>query len=301
MEGFIALKDKGNRKYAEARQFEGHTAGRNALLDAGKYWAQALELLMIEAEAAEGEGADESDIRPTTLREADLVSIYLNLSLVGLKLDSFDTALKSADAVLAIRPLDVKATFRRGEALLGLGNVVEVCFCGTYFSLYNMTEYSTNLMLCTYIFSGASVHGSGRRALSRVERGGATQNSRDRRASKERARGERARAADCGGPRAPSSSERNEHNVDIDGCCGAEAAAAANAAHRSRRCSANAVDADEDGRCTAHLCSARLCRRGTSDRVAARKDGVHHHAASPRRAGILFQKYDDWFIHFIYV
>jgi tetratricopeptide (TPR) repeat protein len=140
---FSTLKEKGNACYKQSRLFEKHTAGRNALLDAGKYYAQALQLLLLEEEA------EASDDRPSTStssdcaaevatlprapstpeHEAALVSIYLNLSLVGLKLESWGTALRSADAVRALRPRDVKATYRRGQALLGLGRVAEARAC----------------------------------------------------------------------------------------------------------------------------------------------------------------------------
>ena len=140
---FAELKEKGNACYKKSRLFEKHTAGRNALLDAGKYYAQALQLLLLEEEAEAGsdrpstsmssDGAAEAATPPrapsTPEREAALVSIYLNLSLVGLKLESWDTALRSADAVRALRPRHVKATYRRGQALLGLGKVADARAC----------------------------------------------------------------------------------------------------------------------------------------------------------------------------
>ena len=117
-------KQLGNLELMKGKLLVKHTAGKTILADACQHYIKALQILG-DAESAVKKDQHSAEYS----RWHDLsASIYLNLSLVGLLLDSFDTALRSAEQARHLlengpvaEPKRVaKALFRCAKARIGL-------------------------------------------------------------------------------------------------------------------------------------------------------------------------------------
>ena len=120
-------KQLGNLELLKGKVLAKHTAGTRLLADACQHYITALGFL------ADAKSHIDADNAMLTAWHDISVSIYLNLSLVGLLMDSFDSALRSADKareLLESGHLDApkrlaKALFRSARAKIGLGQSEE--------------------------------------------------------------------------------------------------------------------------------------------------------------------------------
>jgi histone-lysine N-methyltransferase SETD3 len=81
-----------------------------------KDWDRATDRYMQAIQFVDDVGAGEHELR---------LSLWLNLAASNLKLEQFDSAVKSCDAALELEPKNVKALYRRGCALMGLDEWTE--------------------------------------------------------------------------------------------------------------------------------------------------------------------------------
>ena len=130
----VRLKQLGNADFKRGVMFLKHTAGKNSLADSCKHYAEALQFTEGLAEAiaakapaddaeAEAEGGEAGKVDGAALQDqlqAVRLALFLNLCIAGLKLDSFDSALRCADQAILLDATNPKAHFRRGQALFGL-------------------------------------------------------------------------------------------------------------------------------------------------------------------------------------
>ena len=80
-------------------------------------------------------GSDASS--PSELQKLldEKMKVYNNLAATQMKLLAYDQAIKSCDAVIKLQPNNVKAVFRKGQALESKGNSAEAL---TYFKVRTM-------------------------------------------------------------------------------------------------------------------------------------------------------------------
>ncbi|BHF65334.1 Peptidyl-prolyl cis-trans isomerase fkbp8 [Sparganum proliferum] len=90
-------------------------------------YVKAVEILTIRSDSDEILSESENDAPPRTLTEfLDLeIKLRNNVAASQLKLEAYQSASKTCDAVLQLDPTNSKALFRKAKALAGLGDFAE--------------------------------------------------------------------------------------------------------------------------------------------------------------------------------